>query len=176
MLHAEGWKPECGLGLTHYQAVGGIYGKIGDQWYVNGIHHDRNLIGIFTTRSKVSPARITDGMSKMLAFGEAPGSIGNGIDDESTTYSGFVLGYAWIGSTTLPTIFGLDATTQNNYPNPGAVYDTFWSCFGSLHLGSIVPFVYADGSVHSVRKDIEQSIFVALSTIRGGELINGGMP
>ena len=81
----SGWIPSKGpLGVTHYQAVAGIYGKIGSQWRIdhfgNSVVNDRYLIGVYTARSKISTEHITDGTSKMLAFGEAPGSIGHGIE------------------------------------------------------------------------------------------------
>ena len=36
------WDPAEGLGLTHYQAVAGIYGKIGEQYTVNGLINDQH--------------------------------------------------------------------------------------------------------------------------------------
>ena len=60
-LHADGWGPGVGLGWTHYQAVAGIYGKIGPQYVITGPNNekfniDRDLVGVYTTRSKISPA------------------------------------------------------------------------------------------------------------------------
>lgn len=169
-LNSLCFPPHKGLGLTHYQAVAGIFGRIGDKWWFNGNPVDRNLVGIFTTRSKISPSRITDGMSKMLMFGEAPGEIGQNFRQDSKLYSGFVAGVAWIGTATLPTFGGLDTSIQNDRPNPGARHQTYFLMFGSLHAGDIVPFVYADGSVHGIRKSVEREVFWALSTISGEEL------
>jgi prepilin-type N-terminal cleavage/methylation domain-containing protein len=170
-VYVKGWPShEVGLGLTHYQAVAGICGKVGEKWRINGTPIDRNLVGIFTTRSKISPKHITDGMSKMLMFGEAPGDIGQNISRDSKSYSGFVFGVAWIGTATLPTWCGLDTSIQNDWPNPGARHQTYWVMFGSLHAGDIVPFVYADGSVHVIRKSVERKVFWTLSTIQGDEL------
>ena len=85
------------LGLTHYQAVAGIYGKIGSQWRINhfgnSVVNDRYLIGVYTARSKISTEQITDGTSKMLAFGEAPGSIGQGIEPYPGCAGEFPVGY-----------------------------------------------------------------------------------
>ena len=173
-LHARGWTPDEGLGLTHYQAVAGIYGIVGKQRTINRISNDKYLIGVYTTRSKISATRIADGMSKMLSFGKAPGSIGQGIQDETATCNGqYVKAFAWIGTATLPTTFGLDVSRQNGSPNAGARYQTHWAYFGSLHLGDIVPFVYADGSVHGIHKRIDQTVYRGLSTIGGGEIVNG---
>ena len=174
----SGWTPEKGpLGLTHYQAVAGIYGKIGTQWSINHFGHsvvnDRYLIGVYTTRSKISTEHITDGTSKMLAFGEAPGSIGQSIQAYSGCVSDFPVGYAWIGAATLPTNFGLDVSSENGDPNPGASYQTHRSYFGSRHLGDIVPFVYVDGSVHALGKSVDMALYRALSTIGGDEIVDG---
>jgi hypothetical protein len=35
--------------------------------------------------------------------------------------------------------------------------------------------VYADGSVHGIRKDIEPVVFDALSTIQGAEIVDAGL-
>jgi prepilin-type N-terminal cleavage/methylation domain-containing protein len=177
-LFFSGWTPEKGpVGLTHYQAVGGIYGKIGNQWRINHfgnlVANDRYLIGVYAARSKTSTEHITDGTTKTLAFGEAPGSIGQGIQ----AYPGCVgenpIAYAWIGTATLPTNFGLDVSSENGDPNPGASYQTHRSYFGSLHLGDIVPFVYVDGSVHALRKSTDATVYRALSTISGDEVVYG---
>jgi hypothetical protein len=162
--------PQKGLGLTHYQAVAGIFGKLGDKWRFNKVSADRNLVGIFTTRSKISPNHITDGMSKLLMFGEAPGNIGQNILQDGKLYNGFMAGVAWISTATLPTIYGLDTSNQNNRPNFGARYQTNLLMFGSLHAGDVVPFVYADGSVHNIHKSVNREIFWAQSTIRGEEV------
>jgi hypothetical protein len=115
-------------------------------------------------------------MSKMLMFGEAPGDIGQNVGRDSGLYSGFVSGVAWIGTATLPTFLGLDASLQNDWPNPGARYQTQWAHFGSLHAGDIVPFVYADGSVHAIPKSVEPEVFWTMSTIQGEEVDDIGQP
>ena len=172
-LWNSGWPASVGLGLTHYQAVAGIYGKIGEQYTVNGLVNDQHMIGVFTTRSKISAAQIVDGMSKMLMFGEAPGTFGQGVQaaDNSTSASGSADGIAWIGTATLPTVFGLDPSYEDGSP-PGAQYDTHWAFFGSLHLGDIVQFVYGDGSVHALAKSVDLDVLYALSTIDGGETVD----
>lgn len=171
-LNAYGWPTSVApLGLTHYQAVTGIYGIIGEHWLVNGLRHDKYLIGIYTTRSQIPVSRVVDGLSKTLAFGEAPGSIGLGAQSQGEVCGEYALGVAWIGGAALPTTFGLDQTRANGDP-PGAVYQTYWSMFGSLHTGEIVQFVYADGSVHPIRKSIENAVFTSMSTIAGGEVVD----
>ncbi len=174
-LHARGSDEDFGMGLTHYHAVGGIFGKVGPDWRVtrpNGDRHniDRDLIGVYAPRSKVSVAHIVDGTSKTITFGEAPGSIGQGIEiSPGKTGERFAIGFAWIGTCTLPTLFGLDASVEDGTPNRGARFETHWSYFGSLHNGGVVQFTFGDGSVHALSKDIDTPVLDALSTIRGGE-------
>jgi prepilin-type N-terminal cleavage/methylation domain-containing protein len=44
--------------------------------------------------------------------------------------------------------------------------------WGSLHRHNILQFVYCDGSVHPVSPDINMAVFVAGSTIGGGEVLS----
>jgi type II secretory pathway pseudopilin PulG len=167
-----------GLALTHYQAVAGIYGKIGEQYYVGGINNDKSLVGVYTARSKITASRVIDGISKMLSFGEAPGSIGQGIqsEDGSITYGEFALGNAWVGTCALPTTFGLQMSRHHGKPNAAARYQAHWTSFSSLHTGDVVLFVYGDGSVHGISKEIEESVLDALATIQGEEVVDTAIP
>jgi hypothetical protein len=82
-------------------------------------------------------------------------------------------GYAWIGGAILPTNFGLDVSRENGKPNSVASYQTHRSYFSSVHLGDIVPFVYVDGSVHALRKSVDSTVYRALSTVGGDEIVDG---
>ena len=47
-----------------------------------------------------------------------------------------------------------------------------WQCdraFGSLHLGNIMQFVYCDGSVRALSRDIDGDLYEAMATIAGSE-------
>jgi prepilin-type N-terminal cleavage/methylation domain-containing protein len=178
-LHWGGWDTDVGLGLTHYLAVAGVFGKIGSGWVATGpnveIRLDKAWIGVYTTRSKITVAHIVDGTSKMLAFGEAPGMIGQGIEKEDGSIgSEWVWGNAWLGTATMATQFGLQSSEQNGNPNDGARYDVHLAYFGGLHNGDIVQFVYCDGSVHQISKDVTVPVLDALSTIQGGETVDFG--
>jgi prepilin-type N-terminal cleavage/methylation domain-containing protein len=178
IIHASAWDADENLGLTHYQAIAGIFGKIGSQWIAEApdgsvYQADKDLIGVYTSRSKIAPANIVDGMSKMLAFGEAPGAIGQGIQAQDGSTNGeFALGNAWIGTASLPTLWGLESSLEDGSPNAGAKYEVHWAYFGSLHGGDIVQFAYADGSVHGLPKGIDTPVLDALSTIRGSESVD----
>lgn len=174
VMQSAGQDANAGLAITHYRAVAGVYGHVGGQYSRNGVSVDYGLIGIYYVRSRTNSARISDGLSKTLMFGESPGSIGTSImaTQSSTSGTEFPLGIAWFGAATLPTGLGLNSSQENGTPNPAANYRAHWSHFGSVHTGDIVQFVYADGSVHSLTKQIDQPTFEALSTIRGGEIVD----
>jgi prepilin-type N-terminal cleavage/methylation domain-containing protein/prepilin-type processing-associated H-X9-DG protein len=162
-------------GLTHYQGVRGLLGKTykGLQITVAGNTNEANKgwMGPFSVRSETTTGKVTDGMSNTLAFGEAPGMIGNNIPEQSGPASGFVVGIAWAGNTTLPTIAGLDSSGNNNSAT-GTIYDIYIGCFGSLHRGGIVNFAMLDGSVQGLKSDMDLVTFTYLSTMGGGEVIN----
>ncbi|MCA9241077.1 MAG: DUF1559 domain-containing protein, partial [Planctomycetales bacterium] len=168
------------LGLTHYQAVWGVYGEVGPGVLVQtpdgrAYDVDKELIGPFSIRSKTRLGKVIDGTSNTLMFGEAPGTIGGAtLDDVSNqVVSGFSQGFPWIASNTLPTYLGLSIGPEADQAASGssADFDTKWSYFGSLHSG-VVQFVYVDGSVHALRKEIDRATFKGLSTIRGGEVVS----
>jgi hypothetical protein len=169
---SSGWQTNVApLGVTHYRAVSGMYGIIGEQYSVGGLQNDKYLVGIYHTRSKVAAARVTDGLSQTLAFGEAPGSVGLGAKSQGNDCGEFALGVAWIAGTALPTTFGLNQSRANGSP-PGSVYQTYWSMFGSVHAGDIVQFIRADNSLQVINKDIEPTVFTSMSTIAGGEVVD----
>lgn len=164
------------LGLTHYMGCSGVWGQVGpglvyDMGYGKQVV-DKELVGVFGIRTETKLGKITDGASQTLMFGEAPGTIGTGITDSSATgtFGGFVQGNAWAGWGTLPAVNGLDVSSQNFN---GALHDTAWSHYGSLHNG-VVQFAFVDGSVHALKKDVDLKLFQSLSTMKGQEVIAGG--
>jgi hypothetical protein len=177
-VHAPGIQVTGGIpGLTHYQGVRGVWGKLGPGMSVRLLGEvrvvDKELIGMFTVRSQTVAGRITDGASNTLMFGEAPGTIGYAAVGTPIRRNGFLAGVAWAGTGTLPTFYGLDASSFNDSSTPG-VYDTHFAAFGSVHSGDIVPFCFVDGSVQQLNEAIDLGVLYALSTIRGGEVVGEG--
>lgn len=183
LLRSDRWPMPTGaaLGLTHYLGVAGVYGQVGPNVRVvaeDGITYDvdRQLAGVFGVRTKTSLSKVSDGTSNTMMFGEAPGSIGSGFYDaiSRTTTGGFSQGYAWIGTCVLPAYLGLDVSQEKLFAPSGqaADYDTKWSYFGSLHAG-VVQMCFVDGSVRALTRDIEQPVFKAMSSMRGGEVLPG---
>jgi prepilin-type N-terminal cleavage/methylation domain-containing protein len=170
-------------GLTSYAGVTGVAGTAGPQDRINDPNLPypelatrsirTELIGVFGRRSQTPLAKVIDGTSKTLMFGEAPGTFGSNIGDTLTfsndQYDGFVQGFAWAGWACLPTYFGLDASKADGDPNPEARYQTHWRQFGSVHSGGVALFTMADGSVHGLTKDIDLVTFHNLSTMKGEE-------
>jgi prepilin-type N-terminal cleavage/methylation domain-containing protein len=171
-------------GLTSYAGVTGVVGTAGPQDVINdadGLPYPAlgtrsiktELLGVFGRRSETPLAKVVDGTSKTLMFGEAPGTFGSNAGDifswSTGQYDGFVQGFAWAGWACLPTYYGLDPSESNGDPNPEARYQTHWRQFGSVHSGGVVLFTMADGSVHGLNKDIDIATFHNLSTMKGEE-------
>ena len=185
VIDSSRWRMPTGgdLGMTHYQGVSGVYGQPGPNLLVineDGRTYDvqKELSGVFGVRSKTQLRQVTDGTSNTLMFGEAPGSIGDNFWDSanSKVTGGYSQGVAWIGTCVLPTYLGLDVSQEKNWAPAGqpADYDTKWSYFGSLHAG-VVQFTMVDGSVHSLTRDIDKPVFKALSSMKGGEVVDTGL-
>jgi prepilin-type N-terminal cleavage/methylation domain-containing protein len=177
-LFSDGWKSAAGeMGLTHYLGVSGVWGWMGPTLTFNMGYGpqlvSKELIGVFSVRSKTHLGKVTDGTSHTLMFGEAPGTIGTGIPNaDGGTVSGMAYGHMWAGWGTLPASHGLEVSRENNFTGQGEVYDTMWLYFGSVHP-SVAQFCFVDGSVRSISKDVDLVTFESLSTMGGGETISG---
>ena len=110
--------------------------------------------GIFTTRSKVRFANITDGSSNTLMYGEVMGGKVN-LRTE--------MAFTWMGCGQLPAFTGLTETT-------GATRRR-WSNFNSEHTSGIIQFVLADGSVRKVSPQIDFGAYVFLSGMHDGQKV-----
>jgi prepilin-type N-terminal cleavage/methylation domain-containing protein len=129
------------LARTHYLGCGGRFGKTGDPFF-------DQYQGVFSDRSKTTIPMIKDGTSKTLLFGEAFGDIG------TVTPGEYDLGYSWMGCGMMTTEIGLG--------------DGLWDRFSSLHPG-VVSFVFVDGSVHQLQKEISADVLHALGGIADGD-------
>ncbi len=135
------------LGRTSYLACGGGLGQSGDSGW-------DQYQGIYTAQSMATTAQVTsrDGTSHTIAFGEA---VGN--DAPASSGDTFLATYSWMGSSWMPTAWGLAASAYgdpagSNYPAGSKL----WFQYSSFHPG-IVQFCFADGSVRGV--STRQNVF-----------------
>jgi prepilin-type N-terminal cleavage/methylation domain-containing protein len=128
------------LGRTNYLGVGGYYGS--------GSFND-NLEGLLTNRRQANMARIPDGASNTLLFGEAIGDAPN-----SNTLS-----FTWMGVGFMVTAYGLG-------PEP-----TQWYQFSSRHFNT-AQFCLADGSVKGVSRSAEYWPYIYASGYHDDQALN----
>ena len=137
-------------GRTNYTGSAGLVGIVDepqlDRWR-----------GVFANRSAVRIAKIVDGTTKTLLYGEAVGTYTKGGE--------FQHQFSWVGSAICTTIFGLD---NADAPSAGEflAHAAQWS---SLHNGDIIQFCLADGSVRSLSKSIENNVLDHFAAIGDGE-------
>ena len=139
--------------------------------------------GVMTYKSQVNFARITDGTSKTLMFGEIPGSRSNGwVDVNGLERGGF---QAFNGDNAAALFVGEVFPFAEN-PEPSEKPANYHSkptgsqmpvSFGSSHPG-IVQFVLCDGSVQSISSSIDSRVLDRMAQRNDGESydINGSMP
>ena len=138
----------AGLGRTNYVGVAGVGASSGvgpAGWQ-----------GIYCNRSQTTIGQITDGTSHTLMFGEALG----GLQAEERLYS-----FSWMGCGAVTSMGGMDANGVWS-PLGGRWYD-----FGSAHPG-MAQFCYADGSVRAIPVQVDIYVFILLSGIADGDLID----
>ncbi|MBA4066316.1 MAG: hypothetical protein C0501_21900 [Isosphaera sp.] len=158
-----------------YRGMGGISATGFDQWagYPTevAVNHQAGagLRGLFHTDWAGGPtspervARVTDGTSNTLAVGER------------STRTRPTRGTFWANSFNLYTVSGAytqSASLLNDYDRCLTIASDQAQCkygWGSFHEG-VINFVFADGSVRSVRTAIDMRVFTHLSTVAGGEV------
>jgi hypothetical protein len=183
---ASSYRAMTGVGAYDgtYMGVGIGTFTLGGYWYealgaANGNTRYKGPAGVFHTDNQtgLSPTRITaiaDGTSNTLLVGEkhflTHPTRGPGWGNSFNLYSkGAVYPYTAIEPAM---VWQLSA----DYDGCVAKISNANFCkygWASLHSGGQIQFVFGDGSVKGLAKDIDLNILAALSTIAGGEVISG---
>lgn len=129
----------------------------------------------------VKLAQITDGMSKTALVGEhhTPNFFRGPVWASSWNYHN--KGHFSRDENSNSAIYrfpdmefcATPSSTRTIPPTLGGNGDNFlcYRAFGSTHAGSVIQFVYCDGSIHAVRDTIDDDIYLLLGTIADGELL-----
>jgi len=162
---ASSYKAMTGIGqVGATNTFGGFYNEVQAALAANpagkGAFHGDGASGQTPERF----ATITDGTSTTLFVGERHTKThptrGPFWADSFNLYS---KGASWPFSITLlPDYDACAAAVNANYCKYG---------WGSLHTGGNISFLFGDGSVRSISPAIDMNVFMALSTIAGGEVI-----
>jgi prepilin-type N-terminal cleavage/methylation domain-containing protein/prepilin-type processing-associated H-X9-DG protein len=165
MYMASSYKAMSGIGNTgNTDTFAGYWDEVRSALAAHsggkGLFHGDGYSGLGPERM----ASITDGTSNTIAVGERHTKThltrGPFWADTFNLYS---MGASWPYSITLqPDYDRCSASINANYCKYG---------WGSLHTGGGINFVFCDGSVHSIQPSIDMNVFMALSTIAGGEVI-----
>jgi prepilin-type N-terminal cleavage/methylation domain-containing protein/prepilin-type processing-associated H-X9-DG protein len=157
------------IGRTCYLPVGGL-GTEAVTFQPSNTHPTSVVSnpyhGVFTWQSRNTLAKIPDGTSTTLMYGEAPGGYGG------SSSIGW-LGNAWImGQVNLE--FQLCPNPNNpncDFSGPGQGMG--YGIFGSVHPAGRVNFVFCDGSVRSISATIDFATLVYLGGMADGQVILG---
>ena len=110
-----------------------------------------NYQGVFNFGRQLGLGTVTDGTSNTIMFGEVTGKGSNAC-------------FAWTSSTQV-----VHWNAQSFAGNPYPAYDGAWWCFGSGHTGSLINWVFCDGSTHSISEFINPLTLRSLAGRNDGE-------
>jgi prepilin-type N-terminal cleavage/methylation domain-containing protein/prepilin-type processing-associated H-X9-DG protein len=144
------------IGRTNYVGCAGFFGR------VSPLFRGPNFEGVFDNRSATVLSQITaaDGTANTLMFGEALGYA-----DQTPIPAGWYISYSWMGAGALPTAFGIGNSSNPNNATGG------WTMFSSKHTG-VVQFAFCDGSVHAIRKSVDNNTFNAMGGWQDGQVFD----
>ena len=143
------------MGRSSYLGMGGYYAPSQYPQYQ----------GLLTYQSSTSLARVPDGTSTTILFGEFAGGYigwgGNGGIPSGASGGSWSCGFNYSG-------FSGPVTGDPTNPNSTAA----WYAFGSQHAGNVVNFAFADGSVRNLTTSIDFSTWVYLTGYADGVPVN----
>jgi prepilin-type N-terminal cleavage/methylation domain-containing protein/prepilin-type processing-associated H-X9-DG protein len=172
LFAASSYKGMSGLGNSkNSNTYSGFWDEVIDARNINpqgrGLLHGDGASGLSPERF----ASVTDGTSNTIVIGER--STRPGPTEEAyrrapfwaDSFNLYSLGAAYpFSATLLEDYYGCSQTfgsTSSNYCKYG---------WGAFH-GGVINWLFADGSVHALSKTIDINVFMALSTVAGGEVL-----
>ena len=124
-------------------------------------------VGLFTYQSSNSLARVPDGTSNTLLFGEYAGSYvswaGSGGIPSGPTGASWSCGFNYSGWST-PTAYDPTSPATEHYNQ--------YAFFSGRHAGGVVNFAFADGSVRNLSTSIDFTTWVYLTGFQDGAVVN----
>ncbi len=161
--------PLASVARSSYAGMNGVMGVSSDAFDNNGV-----FIRNFPMRLR----NIKDGLSKTLFVGERASNM------SSLTWTGAVLGGVvpaqrypnpadQLANAEAAAALVLSHGSREHIPNDDLVFDA--DATSSYHPG-IVNFLFGDGSVQVISNEIEGSVYEALLTRAGDEVVNGYGP
>jgi prepilin-type N-terminal cleavage/methylation domain-containing protein/prepilin-type processing-associated H-X9-DG protein len=127
---------------------------------------DKQLAGPIFSGSRYAARHVMDGLSSTLAIGERHiRPVPNGTTPEMEHFE--IGDTAFLAGDKIETI--LCGTEDGLAKGP---HDTEEAIFGSAHSG-VVQFLLLDGHVSTMAIDIDDDALIALSSIAGGEIVEG---
>jgi prepilin-type N-terminal cleavage/methylation domain-containing protein/prepilin-type processing-associated H-X9-DG protein len=173
----DGATPTVSYMTGSYRGMSGVSATGFDQWagypteivvnqrvnagYRGVLHTDGPATGLTAERL----TNISDGTSNTLVIGER------------TTRTHPTRGTFWADSFNLYSLggaFNQSAALLDDYDACSRVASDIAQCkygWGSTHTNGGINFVFGDGSVHTIQRNIDMRIFLALATIANGEVI-----
>jgi prepilin-type N-terminal cleavage/methylation domain-containing protein/prepilin-type processing-associated H-X9-DG protein len=177
MWMAGSYRVMTGIGeLSSTDTFGGYWDEVQAAFKAHpqgrGAFHGDGYSGLAPERF----SNITDGTSNTLFVGErhtltrpgrAPFALSTfNLYNAGATYAAIPGGnvYLYPDYANCATVMGSVAGGNENYCKYG---------WGSNHTGNSINFLFGDGHVHSIDPNIDQNLFIGLSTIAGNETIPG---
>jgi prepilin-type N-terminal cleavage/methylation domain-containing protein len=140
------------MGRSNYLGMGGYYSP----------SENPQNVGLYTYRSANSLARVPDGTSNTIMYGEWVGGIinwgGSGGIPNGLSGASWSSGFCYSG-------FGSPSPSGSLLDQSG---NSYWYTFGSDHAAHIINVAMADGSVRQVGPGIDFGVWVALTGFQDG--------
>jgi type II secretory pathway pseudopilin PulG len=154
------------LGRTNYAGIAGDFRTFYDPDYGQDPNHLIQFKGLFAYQDPKSLAKVPDGTSNTLFYGEVPGGyqagLGGNIPD-GWTMSTWNAGYVWTAFGTCPN------ASNGNCDFSAQGHGLSWSVLGSFHTGGLINVAMADASVRNIRADINFYLLLRLSGYNDGK-------